>query len=904
MKSKSFKRVLSVGMLGALALSVVSCGGSEPTTTPSGIGSTTSGTGSSFNPKNETEALIMASQDVDKVFNPFYSSSAADGSVIGMTQIGMLGNDSKGNVTTAKDGDAVVVYDYESKYDKASDTTTYKFVLRNDVRFSNNTPLTMKDVLFNLYVYLDPVYAGSSTIYSTDIVGLKAYRTQQSTENEQDSYREQFETVAYQRIANLVQAADYVNDEHKDDNEPLTIDSFRGYLEDYVKENGANYADVVADYDKAIELFKEEIDTDWNNSKDSWQDISFIAKRKDDYGNKIEYKSDPKDTTTPDDKRFKTDVEVFLYMEGFIKWNAKDEVLEAKTAYDYREYRDLTEQEAKDLVINATIPSSISAVVQWYQTSNTLYEYIVNDAMEKATSGVGQLQYSNISGIKFANRTEAVTVNGVTYPAMDNNYEADGTVKDGYNEVLSITINKVDPKAIWNFAFAVAPMYYYSNQEEIEKFDYESHFGVTYSSQTFQQNVIKDKDKIGVPVGAGAYQAVNKDGSKDNVTAGGFFDGTTIYYTRNDYFIDPVTKTYATIKNIRFRIVPTTGLTNALYTKEVDYCEPNAKPETSAELATKRSEGIGKQEVKTSGYGYIGVNAGKVEKLTVRQAIMHSIDTQEVVNYYGTSAEAIYRSMSKENWAYPTGCSSYYPYIGGKIPSDLDAVSPNYKYYVTEVLGKTSGEELTEDEQKAFIDYLIGDLGGVAKDSYGNYDGLVYTFTIAGASEDHPAFAAMSHAAEFLNNIGMQITVSKDSNALTKLTTGALDVWAAAWGSTIDPDMYQVYHKESKANSIKNWGYPEILRNKSKYPEENDIIDELSDLIEAGRETENQEMRKNIYSQALDLVMELAVELPTYQRTDLFAYNINKIQESTLNLTDLTSYKGLTSSLWTVSLTK
>ena len=116
--------------------------------------------------------------------------------------------------------------------------------------------------------------------------------------------------------------------------------------------------------------------------------------------------------------------------------------------------------------------------------------------------------------------------------------------------------------------------------------------------------------------------------------------------------------------------------------------------------------------------------------------------------------------------------------------------------------------------------------------------------------------------------------------------------------------MYQVYHKESKANSIKNWGYPEILRNKSKYPEENDIIDELSDLIEAGRETENQEMRKNIYSQALDLVMGLAVELPTYQRTDLFAYNINKIQESTLNLTDLTSYKGLTSSLWTVSLTK
>jgi hypothetical protein len=36
----------------------------------------------------------------------------------------------------------------------------------------------MEDVLFNFYVYLDPVYTGSNTLYSTDILGLSEYRTQ------------------------------------------------------------------------------------------------------------------------------------------------------------------------------------------------------------------------------------------------------------------------------------------------------------------------------------------------------------------------------------------------------------------------------------------------------------------------------------------------------------------------------------------------------------------------------------------------------------------------------------------------------------------------------------------------------------------------------------------------------
>ena len=184
------------------------------------------------------------------------------------------------------------------------------------------------------------------------------------------------------------------------------------------------------------------------------------------------------------------------------------------------------------------------------------------------------------------------------------------------------------------------------------------------------------------------------------------------------------------------------------------------------------------------------------------------------------------------------------------------------------------------------------------------FNKLKYTFTIAGEETDHPAFNAMLHAREVLNECGFQITVTTDSNALKKLSTGDLTVWAAAWGSTIDPDMYQVDHKESTATSVLNWGYKQILNDTSgKYAVEQELIDQLSELIESARKTDDKMERARDYSDALDIVMQLAIELPTYQRKDLFAYNTKKIDASTFTpISELSPFKGLTSELWNVSL--
>ena len=167
----------------------------------------------------------------------------------------------------------------------------------------------------------------------------------------------------------------------------------------------------------------------------------------------------------------------------------------------------------------------------------------------------------------------------------------------------------------------------------------------------------------------------------------------------------------------------------------------------------------------------------------------------------------------------------------------------------------------------------------------------------------------MWHAGEFLNEVGFQVNVTTDANALKKLSTGDLTVWAAAWGSTIDPDMYQVYHIDSNASSTLNWGYKQIKLNVGgKYDAEKALIEELSEIIDEARKTlddtpEGKAIRANLYSQALDIVMQLAIELPTYQRDDLFAFNTDKIDVDSLTPeSELSPYCGLTNDLHKVSL--
>ena len=838
---------------------------------------------------NEVDTLIMSSQELDGVFNPFFSTSAADGNVVGMTQIGMLGNDESGNYTYGPD-EPVVVNDLgiveEGSKAQNNKTTTYYFVLKRDVKFSNGSPLTMKDVLFNLYVYLDPVYTGSSTIYSTDIVGLKEYQTQQDDPEAQKRFKDQFVLEANQRINNIVAAANDIFDQHK---ESMDLDQFKQYLADFDTDG-----QMTKDLDAAVELFKEELNDDMKTSIDTADTIKFTNK----FG-------------TVHENWLISDVQAFLYNENYISYNKEEDRLESSLVTNVSELSEWTQEQAINAIISDKIPTDIAEILTYWQTGTKLRENLTNEALSAYNDAHPDVKYPNISGIQFANRTQPVTFRnevGVEKTYGVPTYAEDGSVNNDTYEVLKIVINDVDPKAIWNFGFSVAPMYYYSSPELIEKFDYFSNFGVKRSDPNFMETVVKNKDKIGVPVGAGPYQASKASGGTDNIKGSDFKDNNIIYFERNPYYIGGA----PLIKKIRFQVVPQNQMTNALYTNSIDYVEPNAKTEIINELNGKRDQGFVNQSVRTAGYGYIGINAHFVPTLEVRQVIMHLIDTQEVVNYYGSKATAIYRSMSLESWAYPKNCTPYYPYLYGPIPAGYDKMTssklnPAYKEFALSKGKGTDGTAtFTDEEVREFVKLQIETVAGYRLNGNGVYqkgsDVLKYTFTIAGEEEDHPAWNALYHAGTILNSMGFQINVTTDKWALSKLASGDLTVWAAAWGGTIDPDMYQVYHMESNATSVNNWGYKDIKNNiGGKYNRELRILEELSEKIDEGRETTVQKERIDIYSDALDYVMQLAVELPTYQRDDLFAYNGNKIDGNTLNQ-NCTAYKGLTSDLHKISL--
>ena len=803
---------------------------------------------------NENTRLVLSTSELDGVFNPFYSSSAPDGSVVGMTQIGMLSSDKDGKVAFGKD-EACVVLDYESitvtGTDGNIDKTIYRFVLKNDLKFSDGSPLTMRDVLFNLYVYLDPAYYGSSTIYSTEIIGLEEFRTQTTNKKEQESFLELFNSLASVRVLRLREALKAVYDNHKE--ESITEDQMLAELAEYINLNidfDPEYSTIVDDYKLAQKYFRDELQTDYNYAKGTAEDIVFTDKA----GNKV---------------HLNTDTEAFLYNEGFIKW------IEDEYRFDYslgKGSADWTMEQAINAIYTSHFPNNVIPVITGWNTAAKLLEYFSFLEQEKYFEGVTD-KITSVEGIKYANRTEPVTVNGVEYgvPTLD---DKGAVVGDGH-EVLEITIDKVDPKAIWNFAFTVAPMYYYSNAEQIAAFNYESNFGVKFGSIEFQDNVIKDPAKIGVPVGAGAYMATNStDDPSIAVTAGTFKANNVVYFKRNEHFMFDVK-----IKYVNYQVVSTNLMLEALYSGDVHFVEPACKQENIDNIAAKAGEGFASTAVMTNGYGYIGINAEKVPELNVRRAIMHAINTQYAVEYYNGYSHAINRPMTRASWAYP---------------KNTDEAGQYYKFDET---GKTS-----EDLVKA-AGYTKAMKNG--KEIYqkdGHY--LDYVFTIAGDTTDHPAYQSLKRAAEILNEHGFKIEVKPDINALRKLNNGDLTVWAAAWGAGVDPDMYQVYHKDSTAGSTANWGYRAILNNAGdKYSRELALVNELSDIIDKAREILDEKKRAEFYAQALDIVMELAVELPTYQRSDLFAYNTNVIDVTTLTpASELTPYNGPMSKIWEVSL--
>ena len=185
-----FRRLFASVLAAAVATGALagcnSGSGSSSSSTPSSSESSVSASGDS---DSGDVPLVYACQTFNQKFNPFFYSAAIDGYVSNVCVDTLLITDREGvivydgiNGETREYNGTDYTYTGLSSctVDQGEDTTTYTFKLREGVQFADGEELTADDLIFSLYVILDPTYTGIQTLYSEDIVGLNAYRTQTS----------------------------------------------------------------------------------------------------------------------------------------------------------------------------------------------------------------------------------------------------------------------------------------------------------------------------------------------------------------------------------------------------------------------------------------------------------------------------------------------------------------------------------------------------------------------------------------------------------------------------------------------------------------------------------------------------------------------------------------------------
>ncbi len=167
---KKYAKIISVLLIVMLSVSMLAaCGG----------GSNSGGSGDS--------PLVVGYSNFSSKFSPFFASSAYDMDAMEMTQLSLLTSDRTGAII--KEGIKGETIPYNGKdytYTGVSDlkitenadgTVFYDVTLRDDLKFSDGEPITIDDVIFSMYVFCDPTYDGSTTLFSQPIKGMKEYRS-------------------------------------------------------------------------------------------------------------------------------------------------------------------------------------------------------------------------------------------------------------------------------------------------------------------------------------------------------------------------------------------------------------------------------------------------------------------------------------------------------------------------------------------------------------------------------------------------------------------------------------------------------------------------------------------------------------------------------------------------------
>ena len=233
---KNTKQAIALASAAALSVGMLAgCGGAASSAATASGESTSTATAEASTTAASDGTLVLAETGFESKFSPFFAASASDQDVIDLTQIALLGADRKGEmVLNGIEGETREYngtdYTYHGPADcvvteNADGTVTYDIKLREDLKFSDGEPVTIDDVIFSMYVFLDPTYDGSVTMYSTPIVGLDEYRNSMTT------------------LSKLIAEAG----EDNTDNTNFTAEQQKAFW-DAVNDGGVKFAQEIIDY--------------------------------------------------------------------------------------------------------------------------------------------------------------------------------------------------------------------------------------------------------------------------------------------------------------------------------------------------------------------------------------------------------------------------------------------------------------------------------------------------------------------------------------------------------------------------------------------------------------------------------------------------------------------------------
>ena len=766
--------------------------------------------------------LVVATSKLSQKFSPFFADTAYDQDVVGMTQIGMMTTDRVGAIvyngiegeTHSYNGTDYKYYgtgDLKVDYDKELDITTYSYTMRKDLKFSDGEPVTIDDVIFTYYVYLDPAYNGSTTLSSYNILGLKSYRTQIPEANLDDVLP----------VVDAIKAAGY--DYEMKEGDLFTKEQYDAY---YVPAKALWLEDV-----KGI------VDYVFANYADKYSEDTLGYKAED----------------VAKDEGLKVALGMALWGFGgaeTVEKDGKEEFTGVFETSDGKKF-DLKKGERPTLedYFNATCAQYKGDIEAYLETesavgnsadsiNSALMTKIAEDLHIDLTAGV-----PNVSGIKRVDDyTVEVKVKGFSAPAV---YSILG---------LSIT-----------------PMHYYGDKEQ---YDYEANkFGHPFGDLSLIQS------KTDAPMGAGPYKFVS-------------YENRVVYYEANPYYFlgEPE------IKSFQYKETNSAEVASAVQTGTADGGEMtgnkanfemlrsfNSNKEVTGDVVTTYS-------VANLGYGYIGMNAdtmnvkgepGSEASKNLRKGfatILAVYRDAAFDSYYGDAAAVINYPISSTSWAAPQATDEGYRIA---FSVDVDG-KPIYTADMTP-------EQKYEAASKAAIGFFKA-AGYTFDEASGKFTAapegasLSYEAIIPGdGTGDHPSFAILTDAREALGKMGIELKINDpaDSNVLwDALDAGTQNMWCAAWGSTIDPDMYQVYHSSNIVGLGGSDSNHYHIQSK-----------ELDQMILDARTSSDQAFRKEVYTAALNEIMDWAVEIPAYQRQNIVIASTKRVDIKTVT-PDVTTYWG------------